>query len=71
MAIDADLTCLSDSHLIFARKFARKRGNNHKLPFFAKILFGGGEEGGIGAVHKQRRQLGGRKGKNWSKLQTD
>ena len=25
-----------DSHLIFVRKFARKRGNNHKLPFFRK-----------------------------------
>ena len=32
--------------------------------FSQKYSLGGGEKGGIGAVHKQRRQLGGRKGKN-------
>ena len=37
-----------DSHLIFVRKFARKRGNNHKLPFFSqKYSLGEEEEGGI------------------------
>ena len=39
--------------------------------FSQKYSLGGGEGGGIGAVHKQRRKLGGRKGKNWSKLPTD